>query len=331
MRSRRFWGYLAAGLVLAAASLPSCSKKKTRTVTVGMSCLSVVPSSGPAAGGTDVTISGKEFEQGVVVFFGEAEASGVAVSANGHEIVCQTPPGLPGLVDVVVWNPGDVGCRLVDSFQYVTVPPLPPCTIATICPNEGLLVGGAIVTITGNDFADPFRVFFGANESPQVTFVSDQEIIAEAPPGGASGPADVMIDNTAGASCSAAAGYAYRASNLAPDLYEFNDNLVSCFAAALPFSEPFLNIHGSVDEDFFCFSVSVGMSATITMTPDAWAGNLDLELYDVSSGTLIDGSYQPSGPETLMTPPVTTGSVEFAARVFGVCGQVGGYSLNITN
>jgi len=78
---------------------------------------SITPDTGPAAGGTDVTIGGIEFgdEQGSgsVTFGGQAAA---IVNWSDTEIVCQTPPHAAGLVEVVVTN-GD-GISDTSAFTY---------------------------------------------------------------------------------------------------------------------------------------------------------------------------------------------------------------------
>ena len=119
------WMILATILVAVGAtvSAPACSKKRTRVVRKGVNCLSLFPASGPSVGGTAVTLSGTDFEAGAVVLFDLAGATAVTVSPDGKEITCRTPPGTPGFADVIVWNPDEVGCRIVDGFEYEDVSP----------------------------------------------------------------------------------------------------------------------------------------------------------------------------------------------------------------
>jgi hypothetical protein len=79
--------------------------------------LVVVPDTGPAAGGTEVTVFGNNFASGATVSFGGVESSSVTfVSSNALDAV--TPPHDGGLVDVEVCNP-DLQCgTLVDGFEY---------------------------------------------------------------------------------------------------------------------------------------------------------------------------------------------------------------------
>ena len=124
MHSSNCWAVkvLAMMLALGSVSLPSCSKKRTRVVRKEVACISIVPPSGPLAGGTPVTILGAGFQPGAVVLFEDSAGTAVTVSGDGKDITCLTPPGALGPVDVAVWNPDEVGCRLVDGFSYVPDP-----------------------------------------------------------------------------------------------------------------------------------------------------------------------------------------------------------------
>lgn len=77
----------------------------------------VSPSSGPTAGGTNVTISGTNFASGAIVTFGGAPATGVSV-ANADTILATTPVGNAGPVTVSVTNPGTAAVSKSDAFTY---------------------------------------------------------------------------------------------------------------------------------------------------------------------------------------------------------------------
>lgn len=68
---------------------------KTATVT------GISPASGPAAGGTAVTISGTDFAGTSGVTFGGVAATNIVVVSN-QRITCTTPAHAAGAVDVVV-------------------------------------------------------------------------------------------------------------------------------------------------------------------------------------------------------------------------------------
>ncbi|MBN1421016.1 MAG: IPT/TIG domain-containing protein, partial [Planctomycetes bacterium] len=73
----------------------------------------------------------------------------------------------------------------------------PPPKIAAVSPDEGLSVGGLLVTISGLRFEDGAKVFFDATEAPLVEFVSAAEIRAETPPH-APGEVVVSVENPNG-------------------------------------------------------------------------------------------------------------------------------------
>ena len=66
---------------------------------------SVTPSSGPAAGGTEVTITGSGFTGATKVVFGSALAPAFTVVSDS-QLTATTPPGVAGTTDVQVATPG---------------------------------------------------------------------------------------------------------------------------------------------------------------------------------------------------------------------------------
>jgi hypothetical protein len=77
---------------------------------------SMSPASGPAAGGTNVTINGMLFADGATVTVGGSTATNVDVADAAH-IHATTPARPPGsLSNVVVTNPDDTGGTLVNGW-----------------------------------------------------------------------------------------------------------------------------------------------------------------------------------------------------------------------
>ena len=177
-RARCYLVALAAAVGLAGATVSGCTKRRTRTVTTEVRCVSVVPSLGPTTGGTAVTIGGDGFQPGAIVRFGQGDATGAAVNADGTEITCLTPPGPTGLVDVVVWNPDGVGCRIVDGFAYV-----------------GPTIQGAIYLDANangiTDLGDTLTVSFSGEVRVQGTPVADGVFLLDPP--GSFGPAAIVV------------------------------------------------------------------------------------------------------------------------------------------
>src|SRR4029079_2571313 len=81
---------------------------------------SVSPSSGAAAGGTSVTISGTGFASGATVTFGGAAATNVNV-VGSTTITAVTPAHASGGVNVVVTNPGGESGTKSNGFTYSAV------------------------------------------------------------------------------------------------------------------------------------------------------------------------------------------------------------------
>jgi hypothetical protein len=78
---------------------------------------SIAPNSGPAAGGTGVTLSGEGLTGSTGVTFGGTAATGFLVNNDGT-ITCITPGHATGAVAVVVANPrGNV--TLTNGFTFV--------------------------------------------------------------------------------------------------------------------------------------------------------------------------------------------------------------------
>ena len=83
------------------------------------------PTSGPAAGGTWVTITGTGFTAATAVDFGTATATNVTV-VNGTTITANSPAGT-GTVDVTVITPdGTSATTPSDRFTYIAAAGRPP-------------------------------------------------------------------------------------------------------------------------------------------------------------------------------------------------------------
>jgi hypothetical protein len=76
----------------------------------------VAPNSGPAAGGTAVTVSGSRLTGATGVTFGGVAATGVSVT-NDTTVACTTPAHAAGAVDVAVTTPDGTGTK-TGGFTY---------------------------------------------------------------------------------------------------------------------------------------------------------------------------------------------------------------------
>jgi len=79
----------------------------------------VTPNTGPATGGTAVTITGSNFKSGATVTFGGMAASNV-VFVSTNQITCTTPAHIPETVDVRVTNPDTQFGVLLKGFSFLS-------------------------------------------------------------------------------------------------------------------------------------------------------------------------------------------------------------------
>lgn len=80
---------------------------------------SLTPASGPASGGTSVTVGGTNLASTTAVTFGGAGASFAVL--NSSTLVAVTPPGSVGPVNVAVTTQGG-GATVTDGFTYLSGP-----------------------------------------------------------------------------------------------------------------------------------------------------------------------------------------------------------------
>ena len=171
----------------------------------------VSPSSGPAAGGTALTISGTNFVAGASVTLGGAAATGVAVVSAGS-ITATTPPHVAGVVDVVVTNPDQQSGTLPGGFTFTGTSPAP--TVTSVNPASGPTAGGTAVVISGTNFLAGASVSFGGTPASGVAADSANTITAVSPLH-AAGAVDVAVTNPDNQSGLLPAGYTYQAQGCA--------------------------------------------------------------------------------------------------------------------
>jgi hypothetical protein len=99
-------------------SATSANDQFTYVVPAPPTITSITPSSGPAAGGTSVTIAGTNLS-GASVTFGGTAATGVTATAT--QITCTTPAHAAGAVDVVVTTIGG-SATSTGGYTYIAPP-----------------------------------------------------------------------------------------------------------------------------------------------------------------------------------------------------------------
>jgi N-acetylneuraminic acid mutarotase len=144
---------------------------------------------GPLNGGTEMTITGSNFMEGVIVTIGENRVYQLTFFSP-TELRLETPPGTAGPKAVGVTNPDGQEAVKEDAFTYNPAP-----KILSVSPNAGPLEGGMPITITGTGFIAP-GVLVGGAEASSVRWLPEK-IIAETPPSDA-GVKNVTVVNSDG-------------------------------------------------------------------------------------------------------------------------------------
>jgi large repetitive protein len=156
----------------------------------------VSPASGPAAGGTSVTITGTGFTSAATVSFGGTPGTGVTFVSDTQITVTSPAKATGGTVDVRVTTIGGTSAISAnDRFTYTGVAP----TVTLVSPASGSRFGGTSVTITGTGFTSAATVSFGGTPGTGVTFVSNTQITVTSP-AHAVGNVDVRVTTVSGTS-----------------------------------------------------------------------------------------------------------------------------------
>jgi hypothetical protein len=161
---------------------------------------SIEPTTGPAAGGTTVTVTGVRFTGATAVMFGPVAATTITVVSDTQLTAVSPSQDAAGqnAVDVTVTtSAGSSLTTPADLFTYSSEPP----SVSGINPTSGPAAGGTSVTVTGTGFTGVSGVNFGSS-SVNFNFVSDTQIVATSPPGENGATVDVTVTTPAGTSAS---------------------------------------------------------------------------------------------------------------------------------
>ncbi len=160
------------------------------------------PNSGPAGGGTSVTLTGTNFTGATAVQFGAVAASSFTV-VNATTITATSPAGSAGSMNVRVTTAGGTSATAAGNlFTYVAAP-----SVTSLSPSSGPVSGGTSVTITGTGLSGTTAVAFGATPATSFSVVNATTITATAPAGSA-GAVNVTV-LTPGGTSAAGAGSQY--------------------------------------------------------------------------------------------------------------------------
>ncbi len=160
------------------------------------------PNFGPVAGGTAVSMTGDFVgTSGVTtfnVYFGPPDmAVAIPVTDAGGVLNVTSPAayrGVPGPVDIYIVRTDGYQVHVPMAFTYVNDAGDAPL-VSQVVPEWGDVAGGNFVFVLGAGFEPDCDVFFGAEMSDEVTFLSSGELIAKVPDVAAAAKVEVFVRN----------------------------------------------------------------------------------------------------------------------------------------
>jgi len=269
--------------------------------------LSISPATGPASGGTTMTIGGSDFLEDpagilpTVIFCNDyvggdgcapADEADVTVSPKGRTITVKTPAHPPHLVDVAVVAPDGQADYTPVAFTFTEIP-----TLSDITPDAGPTLGGQSVTVTGTGFQLGVEVYIDGVRCTDVNLVSATSLTCKTP-AGSTGTADIVIANPDGGNVTIDEAYTYLAppvlSQAVPNLAPEGETDVETTLTGSNFSPQARVFFDTTEATILTITAT-----TIRVEVPALAGSVDIVVRnpDGQEARLIDGfSYIPPLP-----------------------------------
>ncbi len=287
------------------------------------------PNTGPASGGTLVTISGTGFLAGVTVTIGAVAATGVT-RVDANTLTATTPAGAPGSANVTITNPDTLSATLASGFTYVAPP-----TVTGVFPPSGPTVGGTPFTLGGTGFQSGATVSIGGVPATDVIVVSATTIVARTPassPAGTTGAASVAVTNpdTQSGSLAGSSPFTYNPTRLFVAHSTSNDVAVLNFtdstgALAAATGSPFTAGTGATGTSALASTFDPSGPGTVLYAANTSSNSITAYTVNATTGALTMVGSGPLalsaggvGPSLLRVVPLATGG-----RVL--------YSLNVGN
>ncbi len=164
----------------------------------------VSSTSGPAAGGDVITITGTDFISGATVDFAGTSAATV-VWVNATQLTVTTPVHAAGTANVTVTNPDLQSDTYATAYTFV-----PPPTMTSLSKIYGPQAGAQTITINGTDFITGVVATFGGNPCVATNFTNSTTLVCNTTPAHAPGAVSVVVTNPDGQSSTLVGAYTYR-------------------------------------------------------------------------------------------------------------------------
>jgi Protein kinase domain/IPT/TIG domain len=279
----------------------------------------VSPATGPAAGGTLVTITGKNLADATMVSFGGVP--GMITADSGTQITVTSPPG-SGTVDIAVTTPGGTSTAGMFTYKAAAAPPPAHPSATGISPSSGPAGGGTSVTISGANLSGASKVSFGG-AAGTITADSGTRITVKSPPG--KGTVTVTVTTSGG---TATAGkFTYKAAAAPPPAAPVVTGISpssGTTAGGTSVTISGKNLSGATGVSFggASGSITADSSTSVTATSPAGSGTVNVTVTTkggtsatssadrfsyVTPAPVITGVSPASGPEAGGTPVTITG------------------------
>ncbi|MCL4448967.1 MAG: IPT/TIG domain-containing protein, partial [Actinobacteria bacterium] len=282
---------------------------------------SISPTSGPASGGTTVTLTGTNFDTssgGTTVDFGSGNAATPVDCPSATSCSAVTPAGT-GTVSVTVTTTGGTSSSV--SYTYIAAP-----TLTSISPNYGSQTGGTTVELVGTNFDTTpggTTVDFGSVASTTVICTATTLCTATSP-SGPSGGGPVNVTVTTGAGTSNAVSFTYQLGATVSSAYVPLSS-PSRICDTRPVSVLKLDYPNGYGWDSQCAAKTLGVGATLTITAAGYVGDggssdvvptnatavvVNVTVADHTTGGYITvypaGASMPTTSSLNFTPPTST-------------------------
>ena len=142
------------------------------------------PTVGDADGGETVTVTGVGLEQTERVTFGGVQGD---FTVDGDDLTVTTPPGEPGVVDLVV-DDGDRPRVIEEGFTYETAP-----EIWSMQPSRGAVAGDTYVTLQGRGLLGATEVEVEGESAEQLENLDPYNVAFRTPPASSTGDHTVTL------------------------------------------------------------------------------------------------------------------------------------------
>ncbi|MCA9514135.1 MAG: IPT/TIG domain-containing protein [Myxococcales bacterium] len=177
--------------------------------------IGVAPVVASTSGGSEVTITGKNFVSGTVVELGDATITSFN-QRTATALKFFAPTHAAGTLDVVVRNPDGQSDRLVGGFTYVPDDQFSSPVVTSVEPAQGLATGGYIAVVHGQSFAEGAAVTFGGVAATNVQLITPETLTAVVPAGTAGTTVAVKVANSANKIGTLADAFTYTAAPVGP-------------------------------------------------------------------------------------------------------------------